>query len=120
MFRRFMVKNVLARTATVVPLSAPSGNIEVPYVLSLRISIYFTWSLLIDKFRAFPFFMDGYNLKSSLVASRAAHDDMLAFAAQNHVVPSIEKFEFSEKGFAEALGKMQSGKLRYRGVLVAA
>jgi D-arabinose 1-dehydrogenase-like Zn-dependent alcohol dehydrogenase len=45
---------------------------------------------------------------------------MLAFAAHNHIVPTIEKFEFSEKGFAEALDKMNSGKLRYRGVLVAA
>jgi hypothetical protein len=35
-----MVKNVLARTATIVPLSAPSGNIEVPYVFSLGIPIY--------------------------------------------------------------------------------
>jgi D-arabinose 1-dehydrogenase-like Zn-dependent alcohol dehydrogenase len=64
--------------------------------------------------------MEGYNLKSSLVASRGAHDDMLAFAAHNHITPTIEKFEFSEKGFAEALAKLQSGKLRYRGVFVAA
>ena len=65
-------------------------------------------------------FFEGYSLKSSLVISRAAHDDMLAFAAHNHIHPTIEKFEFSEKGFAEALEKINSGKLRYRGVLVAA
>jgi D-arabinose 1-dehydrogenase-like Zn-dependent alcohol dehydrogenase len=45
---------------------------------------------------------------------------MLAFAAHNHIKPTIEKFEFSEEGFAEALDRMNSGKLRYRGVLVAA
>lgn len=31
---RFLVKNVLARTATIVPLSAPVGNnLDLPYVL---------------------------------------------------------------------------------------
>ena len=65
-------------------------------------------------------FFDGYNLKSSLVASRGIHDQMLEFAAQHQIKPTIEKFEFSEKGFAEALGRLNEGKLRYRGVLVAA
>jgi D-arabinose 1-dehydrogenase-like Zn-dependent alcohol dehydrogenase len=45
---------------------------------------------------------------------------MLAFSAHHGVKPTIEKFEFSEKGFAEAVAKLNSGKLRYRGVLVAA
>jgi len=54
------------------------------------------------------------------VASRQTHDDMLAFSAHHGVKPAIEKFEFSEEGFAEAVAKLNSGKLRYRGVLVAA
>jgi D-arabinose 1-dehydrogenase-like Zn-dependent alcohol dehydrogenase len=64
-------------------------------------------------------FFEVYNIKSSLVASRGIHDDMLKFAAHNGVKPTIETFSFTEEGFAEALGKMNSGKLRYRGVLVA-
>jgi D-arabinose 1-dehydrogenase-like Zn-dependent alcohol dehydrogenase len=43
---------------------------------------------------------------------------MLAFAARHEVKPVIEKFEFSEKGFADALEKLRSGKMRYRGVLI--
>jgi D-arabinose 1-dehydrogenase-like Zn-dependent alcohol dehydrogenase len=43
---------------------------------------------------------------------------MLNFAAHHHIAPTIQKFEFSEKGFAQ-LGQMNAGKLRYRGVLVA-
>lgn len=85
-----MEKQILARTATIIPLSAPSTNIELPSV---------------------PFFFNGYKLHSSLVASRQIHDDMLAFAAQNHVKPMIEKFELSEKGFAEALAKRILGSL---------
>jgi D-arabinose 1-dehydrogenase-like Zn-dependent alcohol dehydrogenase len=61
---------------------------------------------------------DGYNIRSSLVASRAVHDDMLTFAAHHDVKPTIEKFEFSEEGFAEAFKKMSEGKLRYKGVLI--
>jgi D-arabinose 1-dehydrogenase-like Zn-dependent alcohol dehydrogenase len=64
-------------------------------------------------------FFDIYNFKSSLVASRGIHDDMLRFAAHNGVKPAIETFPFTENGFAEALEKLNSGKLRYRGVLVA-
>ena len=46
----------------------------------------------------FPMFMEGYNIKSSLVASRADHDAMLRFAAHNGINPVVEKFEMSELG----------------------
>jgi D-arabinose 1-dehydrogenase-like Zn-dependent alcohol dehydrogenase len=45
---------------------------------------------------------------------------MLNFAAHNHIHPAVEKFDFTEEGFAQALEKLNTGKLRYRGVLVAA
>jgi D-arabinose 1-dehydrogenase-like Zn-dependent alcohol dehydrogenase len=64
-------------------------------------------------------FFDGYNVRSSLVASRAKHDEMLAFAAAQGVQPWVEKFELSEDGIGEAIGKLKSNKMRYRGVLVA-
>ena len=44
---------------------------------------------------------------------------MLEFAAHHDIEPTIEKFELSEKGLAEAVDKLQKGTLRYRGVLVA-
>ena len=64
-------------------------------------------------------FFDGYNIHSSLVASRGRHDEMLEFAAQHGIVPTLEHFEMSEGGIATALAKLRSGKMRYRGVLVA-
>jgi len=64
-------------------------------------------------------FFDGYNIRSSLVASRAKHDEMLQFAATHGVKPWVETFELSEKGIAEAVEKMKGNKLRYRAVLVA-
>lgn len=53
-----------------------------------------------------------------MVASRAVHADMLSFAALHGIKPTIETFEFSEEGLKECLDKLNSGKLRYRGVLV--
>ncbi|KAL2060707.1 hypothetical protein VTL71DRAFT_9348 [Oculimacula yallundae] len=95
---KFMNKNVIARGGNIVALSAPIAPIELP---------------------SFPFFFETYNFKSSLVASRGTHADMLAFAARMDIRPVIEKFEFSQKGFEEAMEKMKNGKMRYRGVLVA-
>ncbi len=43
---------------------------------------------------------------------------MLNFAAAHNIKPATEIFEFSEKGFQEAVDKLEAGKVRYRGVLV--
>jgi D-arabinose 1-dehydrogenase-like Zn-dependent alcohol dehydrogenase len=64
-------------------------------------------------------FFDGYNVRSSLVASRAKHDEMLQFAATHGVKPWVEKFDLSEGGIADVVDKLKSNKIRYRGVLVA-
>ena len=82
-----------------------------------KLSLLYAKQLIVT--RAFPLFFDGYNLHSSLVASRAKHDDMLNFAVHNHIKPSIEKFEMSENGMEQALKKLAAGEMRYRGVLVA-
>jgi D-arabinose 1-dehydrogenase-like Zn-dependent alcohol dehydrogenase len=42
---------------------------------------------------------------------------MLAFAAQHNVKPLIEEFHMDEKGVAEAIDRLRSGKIRYRAVL---
>lgn len=64
-------------------------------------------------------FFAGYNIRSSLVASRAKHDEMLQFAATHNVKPWVEKYELSESGIAEIVGKLTKNQVRYRGVLVA-
>jgi D-arabinose 1-dehydrogenase-like Zn-dependent alcohol dehydrogenase len=64
-------------------------------------------------------FFDGYNIRSSLVASRAKHDEMLQFAAAHLVKPWVEEFDSNESGIADLVGKLTANKIRYRGVLVA-
>ena len=64
-----------------------------------------------------PYFFNCYNLVTNLVASRATHAEMLAFAAQHGVKPLVEEFKMDDEGMAEAIAKLQSGKVRYRAVL---
>ena len=92
-----MEKEILARAGTVIPLTAPTQDMKLP---SLKM------------------FFAGYNVHSSLVASRKVHDDMLRFAAAHDINPMIEEFKMNQAGFDEALGKLQSGSIRYRAVLV--
>jgi len=63
--------------------------------------------------------MDGYKLKSTLIGARSVHSEMLEFAALHNIRPTIEEYELSEEGIAEALGRLTTGKLRYRGVFIA-
>jgi len=45
---------------------------------------------------------------------------MLAFAAKHGIKPQIERFPMTHDGVTEAMQKLREGKMRYRGVLVAA
>lgn len=64
-------------------------------------------------------FFDGYSMKASMVASRKVHRDMLEFAAYHSIHLKIETFALNESGVRAALERLQSGGMRYRGVLVA-
>ncbi|KAI1609395.1 chaperonin 10-like protein [Exophiala viscosa] len=92
----FMSEKVVSRGAAIVVLGAVGTSLEVPFL---------------------PYFFNCYNLVTNLVASRATHGGMLAFAAAHDIKPLIEEFKMDEDGFAEALDKLQTGKIRYRAVL---
>lgn len=88
---------MLARTGTIVPLTASVGNLSLPSIKMI---------------------FEGYNVHCSLVASRKDHDDMLSFAAAQGIKPAIEEFVMDAEGWKEAFEKLTSGKVRYRAVLV--
>ncbi|OAP64234.1 hypothetical protein AYL99_00206 [Fonsecaea erecta] len=94
----FMSEKVVARGASIVVLGAIGMSLEFPFL---------------------PYFFNCYNLVTNLVASRATHAEMLAFAAQHGVKPLVEEFAMDEAGMAEAVTKLQQGKIRYRAVLKA-
>jgi len=97
-FTKFLTKEIFARTGTIVPLTAsPNQSLDLP---------------------ALSMFFHGYNVHSSLVASRNSHDDMLRFAALHRIKPAVELFPLNDEGWKEAVDRLQSGKMRYRAVLV--
>ena len=44
---------------------------------------------------------------------------MLEFAAEKGVRPIVEEFPMTEEGAAQAIDKLVTGKIRYRGILTA-
>lgn len=88
---------VLAPGAQVYPLGVAEGDFKFPYM---------------------PMILTGIRIQGSVVAPRATHRRMLAFAAKHKIHPIIEKFEMSEEGVKQALKKLEDGNMRYRGVLV--
>ncbi|OQV10465.1 Alcohol dehydrogenase GroES-like domain-containing protein [Cladophialophora immunda] len=94
----FMSEKVVARGAPIVILGALGMTLEFPFL---------------------PYFFNCYNLVTNLVASRATHAEMLAFAAHHDIKPLIEEFPMDEAGMAEAVARLRQGKIRYRAVLKA-
>ena len=64
-------------------------------------------------------FWEGYQMHSTLVASKAQHDDMLEFAARHKVKPAIEVYKFGGAETIESIfTSLDNNKVRYRAVLV--
>lgn len=70
--------------------------------------------------RADKCFWNSYSLHSSLVASRAVHEDMLEFAARNGVHPKVELYDHDgAESITKIIERLEANKVRYRAVLVA-
>ncbi|KAJ7348685.1 hypothetical protein DFH08DRAFT_1080007 [Mycena albidolilacea] len=67
-----------------------------------------------------PIVLGGINIQGSVVSSRSAQKKMLNFAARNHITPIVETFPLSKSGIEDGMARLREGKMRYRGVLVAA
>jgi D-arabinose 1-dehydrogenase-like Zn-dependent alcohol dehydrogenase len=66
-----------------------------------------------------PFMLKELSIHSMLTATPDQVDVMLNFAADKGVKPIVEEFPMTEDGVKAAVGKLVSGKIRYRGVLTA-
>lgn len=87
---------LLDRMARIVLMSIQNEPLSIPYM---------------------PFILPGHRIIASTEASKRNHIDMLEFVAQNKIKPWVEKFPMNKKGIQEAFGKIESGQMRYRGVL---
>ena len=88
---------LLARRATIVLMTIQQDSISIPYM---------------------PFILPGHRLIASTEASHQNHFDMLEFAARHKIEPVVEEFPMTLKGVAAAFERLETGKMRYRGVLV--
>lgn len=88
---------MMAHRSTIYPLSVSEDKLEMPYM---------------------PLLVQGLNIQGSLVANRAVHHQMLAFAALHGIRPIVEKFPMSEDGLKSAMAKLEQGDVYYRAVLM--
>lgn len=89
---------IMSPGGTVYPLTVSGGDLKLPYM---------------------GFLAQELRIQGSLVAARQVHREMLGFAARMGIRPIVETFEMSENGIEECMTKLEEGKMRYRGVLVA-
>jgi D-arabinose 1-dehydrogenase-like Zn-dependent alcohol dehydrogenase len=87
---------VMAPDSVIFPLTVSMGNFEIPHL---------------------PLIQQGIRIQGSVVAARAVHRHMLAFAAQHGIKPIIMEFPLNEAGIEDAMSTLKDGKMRYRGVL---
>lgn len=87
---------LLDRMASIVLMSIQGKPLTMPYM---------------------PFILPGHRLISSTEASKRNHVDMLEFVARNRIKPWVEVFPMSADGLQMAFDKLESGSIRYRGVL---
>ena len=64
-----------------------------------------------------PVLLGELKIQGSLVAARQVQRDMLAFAAHHQIKPVIEQFPMTQQGITDCMERLESGKMRYRGVL---
>jgi D-arabinose 1-dehydrogenase-like Zn-dependent alcohol dehydrogenase len=67
----------------------------------------------------FPLMLKQISIHPTLTATPDEVEAMLKFAAENNVHPIVQEFPMTQKGVTNAFDKLQSGKMRYRGILVA-
>ena len=89
---------ILAPGATIYPLTVSGDDFKIPYM---------------------PIIAGELKIQGSLVAARQVHKEMLAFAAHHSIKPIIEQFPMTVEGITESMKKLEDGKMRYRGVVVA-
>ncbi|KOS18750.1 putative formaldehyde dehydrogenase [Escovopsis weberi] len=65
-----------------------------------------------------PLLSKGISVRGMLTASRGEHRRMLDFAALHGIRPLVERFPMSEAGIREAIERLESGRIRFRAVLI--
>lgn len=92
-----VIMPMMAMQSVIMPLTVGGKDLVVPYS---------------------PVLLRGVVIQSALVATRAVHQDMLAFAAHHGIKPVIETFPLNEHGAKEAMDRLEKGQVHFRAVLL--
>jgi len=88
---------VLTRRSTIVLMSIVAGvDLRIPYM---------------------DFILPGHRVIASTECRKDRFAEMLSFVDGSGMQPWLEEFEMTEKGLEEAFGRLEKGKMRFRGVL---
>ena len=60
---------------------------------------------------------NGVKIQGTLVASRQTMKELMEFAAEHDVRPTIVKIPMTKEGVETAIEKLEKGEIRYRAVL---
>jgi len=90
--------SVMSPNSVIYPLTVNNGNLSLPYRMITRMQL---------------------RVQGNFVSSRKVMMEMLEFAGLNGVNAITEEFPMSTEGIEEAIERLNAGKMRYRGVLVA-
>jgi len=85
---------------------APFGHVHLLTVTPERLNMPFL-----------PILLKELNLHGSCSSTPAEVEKMLHFAAIHKIKPIREVFPMTEDGVKEAIRKLQTGEIRYRGIL---
>lgn len=91
--------SIMSPNGVISPLSVDAGDLKIPYM---------------------PLLVNGLRIQGGIVSSRQVHRDMLEFAAFHNIKPVNMTFPMTLDGVEQSLKTLEEGKMRYRGVLVAA
>lgn len=87
---------LLARRATIVLMTIQQESLEIPYL---------------------DFVLPGHRLIGSTDANKKNYKKMLEFVEEKGIVPWIEEFEMNEEGIGRAFQRLETGNMRFRGVI---
>lgn len=117
--KKLVLSSGLIDTLLVTTSASPDWSLYVP-ILSPGAKIF---PLNVDegdfKFPHMALLGGGITVQGSLVAPRHVHARMLTFAAQHGIKPMVNIFKMDREGIEKAMSRLDEGKMRYRGVLVA-
>lgn len=103
---------MLARNATILPLSVDDGDLTAPYMPTVMFGNSIVGSCIYSRYPQYVLSLDLLGRELTRYRSK-----MLDFAARHRIYSIVEKYPMTLEGVTEAANRLRDGKMRYRAVL---